>query len=143
MISVSESSVDTVASALLEGSMEFFIDHLPTDNSHESARDKRYDRVEDYRACLRKLLTRMDPRSGRTSIGREELRTLFDYCVGGMPESPNKFTSLLKHHRIHIEKVRIGDKTLRGIKVAFKDFAQARKFSAIVDPVPTQLKRIK
>lgn len=143
MISVSESSVDTVASALLEGSMEFFIDHLPTDNSHESARDKRYDRVEDYRACLRKLLARMDPRNGRTSIGREELRTLFDYCVGGMPESPNKFTSLLKHHRIHIEKVRIGDKTLRGIKVTFKDFAQAKKFSTAVDPVPTPIRRVK
>lgn len=122
MISISESSVDTVGSALLDGAFSFFVEHLPTDNSHtRNAKDN--NRVEDYKEVLRNLIGRTLA-GGSCAIGREELRTLFDFTVGGMPASPNKFTSLLKHHRIHMEAVWVNNKTVRGIKVNWKDAMQ-------------------
>lgn len=122
MISISESSVDTVGSALLDGTFSFFVEHLPTDNSHvRNVRDN--NRVEDYKEVLRNLVGRTLA-GGSCAIGREELRTLFEFTVGGMPVSPNKFTSLLKHHRIHMEAVWVNNKTVRGIKVHWKDAMQ-------------------
>ena len=122
MISISESSVDTVGSALLDGTFSFFVEHLPTDNSHtRNAKDN--NRVEDYKEVLRNLIGRTLA-GGSCAIGREELRTLFDFTVGGMPASPNKFTSLLKHHRIHMEAVWVNNKTVRGIKVHWQDAMQ-------------------
>lgn len=119
MISISESSVDTVGSALLDGDFSFFIDQLPTDNSH--VRNALLaNKVKDYEDVLRILIARTQP-GGSCTISREELRTMFDFAVGGMPTSPNKFTSLLKHHRLHMEAVWVNNKTVRGIKTVWKD----------------------
>lgn len=119
MISISESSVDTVGGSLLSGDMNFFIEQLPTDNSH--VRNALLaSKVKDYEDVLKSLIARTQP-SGACAISREELRTLFDYTVGSMPSTPNKFTSLLKHHRIHLEVVWVNNKSVRGIKVVWKD----------------------
>lgn len=126
MISISESSVDTVGSALLDGNFAFFVEHLPTDNSHVRSVQQN-NRVEDYKEVLRNLIARTLP-GGSCAIGREELRTLFDFTVGGMPASPNKFTSLLKHHRIHMEAVWVNNKTVRGIKVNWMDALQFQSY---------------
>lgn len=122
MISISESSIDTVGSALLEGNFDFFIEQLPTDNSH-LRNALLVNKVKDYEDVLRNVMGRTQP-SGDCAIAREELRTMFDFAVGGMPTSPNKFTSLLKHHRIHMDAVWVNNKTVRGIKVRWKDLAQ-------------------
>ena len=99
--------------------MNFFIEQLPTDNSH--ARNALLaNKVKDYEEVLRTLIGRTQS-SGSCNIAREELRTMFDFTVGGMPTSPNKFSSLLKHHRIHMEVVWIDNKSVRGMKVFWKD----------------------
>lgn len=125
MISISESSTDTVSSALLEGSFEFFIEQLPTDNNHVRNAQAN-NRVVDYTDLLKALMARTQP-SGDCTIGREELRTLFDFTCGSMPTTPNKFTALLKHHRIHMGVVWVDNKSVRGIRVNWKD---ANKFAA-------------
>lgn len=122
MISISESSVDTVGSALLDGDFNFFVEQLPTDNSHVR-NALQANKVKDYEDVLRNAMARTQP-SGDCAVAREELRTLFDFTVGGMPTSPNKFTSLLKHHRIHMDAVWVNNKTVRGIKVRWKDMTQ-------------------
>lgn len=119
MISISESSVDTVASALLGGNFKFFVEQMPTDNSY-AADTKTYNRVENYRAVLLTLLARTERNSGKCNIGREELRVIFDYTVGKMPETPNKFTSLLKHHRMHMVPVWVDAKTVNGTPVVWQ-----------------------
>lgn len=119
MISISESSVDTVGSALLSGDMNFFIEQLPTDNSHVR-NTLLANKVKDYEEVLRTLIGRTQP-NGNCNIAREELRTMFDFTVGSMPTSPNKFSSLLKHHRIHMEVVWVDNKSVRGIKVQWND----------------------
>ena len=122
LISISESSIDTVASALLEGNFEFFIDQLPTNNLHENNVLEQL-KVSTYKEVLIDLFNRTNRTTGICKIMREELRVLFDYTVGvsKAAATPNKFTSLLKHHRIHIGKVRIGDKIINGVQTTWKD----------------------
>lgn len=142
MIAISESSVDTVASALIEGNFEFLLDQLPTTNNYErNALES--NRVADYREVLGALLARADPDSGACAISRDELRAIFDYVVGNMPASPNKFTSLLKHHRIHTVKLRFGDKVAMGLRVTFADSARWDEYRALLHPVPTTPVKLK
>lgn len=133
MISISESSADSVASALLDGNFEFFVDQLPTSSDYKT-NILQLNRVEDYRMVLQTLMAHTDRNSGECSISRDSLRTMFDYCVGKMPESPHKFTSLLKHHRIHIGKVWCIDRTVNGIKVKWQDVAAWKALEKIVNP---------
>jgi hypothetical protein len=133
MISISESSVDTVGSAILEGNFEFFVDQLPTTNAYvHNAMEA--NRVENYRDVLKSLLDRMDAADGKCNISRDELRTIFEYTVGNIPTTPNKFTSLMKHHRIHSTKVWVDGKAVYGIKTHFKDFADIAKFREYLTP---------
>jgi hypothetical protein len=129
MISISESSIDTVGSALLEGSFEFFLEQLPTDKSHER-NTLQMNKVTDYTELLKALMLRTAP-NGQCNITREELRTLFDFTIGGVPQSPNKFTALLKHHRIHLDVVWVGSKSVRGIKVTWKDVNQFSAYTSM------------
>ncbi len=73
---------------------------------------------------LHDILLRADALTGKAGIARDELRTIYEYTVGKIPESPNKFTSLLKHHRIHTKKVRVANEPVMGITTEFKDIAQ-------------------
>lgn len=52
-----------------------------------------------------------------SKLTRDELSVIFEYCVGNMPNTPNKFTSLLRHRGIVIEAIRTADNTARGIHV--------------------------
>jgi hypothetical protein len=45
---------------------------------------------------------------------------IFDYCIGNIPKSPHKFTSMLKHHRIYTKKIRRGDDSFYGLGVEWK-----------------------
>jgi hypothetical protein len=72
-----------------------------------------------------------------TFIYRQPLLVLFDFTVGSMPTSPNKFTALLKHHRIHLEVVWLNGKAVRGMKVDWKDFASFPGYLSQYLPSPT------
>ena len=95
------------------------MEQLPTDTSH-LRNALQANKVKDYEDVLRSMIARTQP-GGSCTISREELRTVFDFAVGGMPTSPNKFTSLLKHHRLHMEVVWVNNKSVRGIKTTWKD----------------------
>jgi len=123
LISISENAIDSVAGALLDGHMEFFLDQLPTGEQYRTNLVN-LNKIEDYKKTLFDILARTDALTGKVNIPRDELRTIFEYTVGKIPESPNKFTSLLKHHRIHVKKVWGDGKTVNGISCEFKDVAQ-------------------
>lgn len=122
MISIGENAIDTVSTALLEGDMGFFIDQLPTSDKYKTD-PLTLNRVENYRNVLKDILVRTDALTGKTNIARDELRTVYEYTVGKIPESPNKFTSLLKHHRIHTKKVWLHGEPVMGLATEFKDVA--------------------
>jgi hypothetical protein len=54
--------------------------------------------------------------------------------IGNMPATPNKLTSLLKHHRIHIDKVWINNATASGIKTTWGDQTQFPAWLAQLQP---------
>lgn len=145
MMSMSESSADTVANAIMEGNFNFFLQQLPADNNYERNALLK-NRVDDYRDALKTVLARTDLNNGACPISREELRTIFEYVVGGMPNSPNKFTSLLRFHRMHLKVVWIASKSVNGTKADWKDFAQFPAYIAEHFPVaapPKALRLIK
>jgi hypothetical protein len=120
LMKISEASIDTVASAMLEGNFEFFMDMLPT-NPVTSAITM--DLVENYKATLVRLIKRSEPCSEgmQCNISRDELRDIFEYTVGDMPKSPNKFTSRLKHHRIHTQRLRVEGVVAHAITIVWKN----------------------
>lgn len=126
LISISENSIDTVGNAVINGDFHFFIDQLPTDESHKR-NAMQMNRVTEYITVLRTLIERTTP-DGKCNLAREELRTLFDYCVGNIPTTPNKFTSLLKHHRIHLAPVWVNNKTVRGTQTKWVDVTNFAKY---------------
>lgn len=138
MMSISEASIDTVIRHLHEGEFEFFVDQLPTsDTWQRNAVD--INRVNDYKDVLNTLHGRTDTKTGQCNISREELRTMFEYVVGGMPSTPNKFTSLVKHHRLHITKVWVkGQGTVNGIQATWKDLPKWGPLGAKLNPPAIQ-----
>ncbi len=142
MISIGEESIDTVSRAILEGDFGFFMSQLPTDSSYTSDA-QRMNKTEDYKTVLKSMLERTDLATGGCSVGREELRTIFDYTVGGMPPTPNKFTSRLKHHRIHIGAVWVNNKTVNGLKITWQDTKQWPHYLATFAPAPAPAPKLK
>ena len=53
-------------------------------------------------------------------ITRDELLVLFQYNVGGVPASPNKFTSFLRHKNIHTKRLRKNGELVYGMEVKWK-----------------------
>lgn len=74
----------------------------------------------------------------RHVLTRDELLTLFRYRVGDVPESPNRFTSYLKHNRMYTQRVRKGEKLYYGVYVKWKQ--DAEWFKALVATLPPRIK---
>ena len=119
LISLSQTTSESTATALTEGDMAYFIDQLPTDDSYKLD-SKRLSAVEDYRRTLCNLLTRTKP-TGACNIHRDELFVLFNYMVGDMSPSPAKFTKFLGHRQLEVRPLLIPGhaKTGRGITVTW------------------------
>ncbi len=139
MISISESSIDTVGSALLEGDFEFFLDQLPTTTSYQN-NALEFNKVQNYEDVLKSMLVRTDE-FGNCNVSRDELRAIFEYTVGNIPVTPNKFTSLLKHHRIHTVKLRMNNALTPGIRTTWKDFDRFDAYREQLLPAKAKVKK--
>lgn len=58
--------------------------------------------------------------TSESRLSRDELLVVFEHCVGNMPKTPNKFTSLLKHRGIKTEQLRVNGAKTYGLKVEWK-----------------------
>ena len=115
LIATNRLAIDTVADALLAGDLEFFWDHLPSQKPVTlSMSPKQQGVYEAYRVLMIDLVTNQTPQ-----LTRDELFTLFEWCLGNMPESSHKFTALLKHHRVPVKPVWKHNRTVRGITVTW------------------------
>jgi len=145
LIGISETSIDVAVSRVLSGDLEFFVDQLPNDDSYKRNALKA-SKVADYQEVLLRLVdrTKAAPVShpGQCNISRDELAVLFGYTVGNLPDTPNKFTSMLKHHRIHMTKVWVDGRAVQGIKTTWQGDAQALDdLRAIIEPPAVQPKK--
>lgn len=133
LMSISEASVDTVGSALLAGDMEYFVNSLPTSDVYKN-NAQLFNKVETYKDVIIALIDRTTP-DGKCCITRDELHVMLEYTIGNMPVSPNKFTSLLKHHRIHTEKVWVV-RAVMGIKVVWAKPEMMQEYLLDINPPP-------
>lgn len=111
LIDISRTAIDTVSDALLAGNLEFFWEHLSTAKGQgmNAIQNMRY---IPFRELVVHLVNTQD-----TKLTRDELYTIMEWCVGNMPQSPHKFTALLKHHKIHLTQIWKNNRNVRGIEV--------------------------
>lgn len=125
LIDISRTAIDTVSDALLSGNLEFFWEHLSTAKGQglNPIQNMKY---TPFRELVVDLVNTQDPK-----LTRDDLYTIMEWCVGGMPQSPHKFTALLKHHRIHLTQIWKNNRNVRGINVNWQPdptwLAQAQK----------------
>lgn len=127
LIATTQTGAESVAQAIHNGDIQFFIDQLPT-NDYWQGDPLRNPLVCTYRQTLTTIMQRTN--KGKSRITRDELQILFEYTVGNVPESPNKFTSYLRHVRLFTKQTRIDNRNVMGIEVTW----------TAPDTIPTLLK---
>lgn len=114
LIDISRTAIDTISDAILVGDLQTLWDHLPNQKTLTAGNALIQTKSQGYRDLIVDLVNTLD-----TKLTRDELYTIFEYTVGNMPTSPNKLTSLLKHHRLHLKPVWKHNRSVRGIDVAW------------------------
>lgn len=117
LIDIGRTAIDTVSDALLTGNLEFLWEHLSTTKG--SLNPLQALKYQPFRDLVVDLVQHQDPK-----LTRDELFTIMEWCVGGMPTSPHKFTALLKHHKLPLVQVWKGGRNVRGIDVTWKPNTQ-------------------
>jgi hypothetical protein len=121
MIDISTNAIDAACQALLDGNMDFFWDQLKDKKpaqTHLSLATPEGRAYEAYRELVVEIIQTRPP-----TLSREELRTLLEWTVGNMPDRPHKFTSLIKHHKLHMTAVWRNGRTTRGVTLSWQQSA--------------------
>lgn len=112
LIDISRTAMDSVSDAILSGNMEFLWEHLHTEGKAQNMNALQNLKYEPFRELMIHIVT-----TGDNKLTRDELYTLLEWCVGNMPQSPHKFTALLKHHKLHLTQIWKNNRNVRGIDV--------------------------
>jgi hypothetical protein len=120
MIDLTKTTADMVASSLLNGKIQFLLDQLPDQATMDQPS------LQGTKACAYNLIVSEVLRSlsddnnrGYHRLSRDELLTIFDYCLGNMTSSPTKFTQYLNHKGIKLKPVRFNKVVRPGIELSF------------------------
>jgi Family of unknown function (DUF5906) len=132
LIDNSLSSLDVVGDAIIKGDLETLASFIPDPFSASALQNTL---GEHYRDLIHYLA-----QTQRDRLTREDLYTIFSFCVGNVPETPAKFSRFLSHRNIKLKKIRIGDRTTRGIDVVWHcDPEWLAEFCATAGlPIPTK-----
>lgn len=116
LVSENETAIEQACSAIKKGDFNFFWDLKSEQHLKPGASTMSRDILTGaYNALLE------DIKSGKKkNLLREEIQTLFEYALGGMPTAPHKFISLIKHHKLIPEPISREGRTMRGIKIDWR-----------------------
>jgi hypothetical protein len=117
LIDNSKTSLDVVGEAILSGNLELLASFISTE------RDGMLQVKGDQYTNLIKEIAQHNP----DKITRDELRTLFSYTVGDVPQSPAKFTRFMNHRGIKLKKIRVNDVTTTGMEITWHMTAELRQ----------------
>ena len=117
LIDISRTAIDTISDALLKGDLQTLWDHLPSQKALTPGNALIQTKSQGYRDLIVDVVSNI---GNHDKLTRDELYTIFEYTVGNMPTSPNKLTSTLKHHRLHLKPVWKYNRSVRGIEVNWK-----------------------
>lgn len=112
LINISRTALDTVSDAILAGNLEFLWEHLSTATKVHAMNPLQAMKYQPFRDLVVELVNTQDPK-----LTRDDLYTIMEWCVGGMPQSPHKLAALLKHYRLHLTQVWKNNRNVRGIDV--------------------------
>lgn len=73
-----------------------------------------------YKTKVLKAAGKDVPLVAASRLTRDELLVIFEHCVGNMPKTPNKFTSLLRHRNIHLKRMRVDNGLAYGIDIEWR-----------------------
>ena len=107
MQSLSETSVDEIANALIHGRAHIL--HSYCEEEKEILDMDHRIVVQHYNQLVREVVC-----EGRDRFTRSDLRTIFEATVGHVPNTPAKFTKYLKHHGLNLGVNRVDGKPERG-----------------------------
>lgn len=125
-INASKNSSDTLADAVRDGNLTPLIELLPDTKLHidiagaNSAIGVQYSNIvlRELNLLTSQIATEEDGFFHAPSrLSRDELFIIFEYAVGGLHQSPHRFTKMLKHKHIALQRIRIGDKPQMGVEV--------------------------
>lgn len=126
LIAEGETGLEQAAQAILEGDFQYYWDARPNTNGPSGSIG--YQSVtQDMQNNAYMALLRNIAEGKRSSLIREELYLLLNYVIGNIPSAPNKFSSLIKHHKLIITMISRGGKAMRGIKVNWNISAGLKK----------------
>ncbi len=111
MIEIGRVGIDRVSDALLAGDYGFFLEqipHLPAPGIHSS---------RDMEEAAYATLVGEIGQGKKAVLVREEVRILFQHCLGDMPDTTYKFATKLKHHGITFVSLWRDGRTVKGVKV--------------------------
>lgn len=115
LIDTGRQSLDVALDALRAGDVSFFWDQLPSKKMDLPVPGLGAQLLENKYRNLVVDIVQNQP----TSLSRDEVYVLMEWCVGGMPQTPNKFTTVLKHHSLHLEPIWKDGRTVRGVKTTW------------------------
>lgn len=132
LMDIGRTAIDAVSDALLKGDFKFFWDLLPATKPADTGLiHTDHFRYKAYRDLIVRAIAEK-----RDKLSRDDLFVLYDWCDGKTPRSPNKFTALLKHHRIHLKSVWMDGRTVRGMDVRW-DFSDTEWVEAVLKEIAT------
>lgn len=121
LINTSMASSDIVVRALQQGDLSFFVDQLPDEPVSAGGNtitllDKKHALTQEYYTLVKELVL-----NAPDKLTRDQLMVIFRYCVGNVPDTPNKFTSYLRHHQLHTTRIwhAAANKAVYGLKVTW------------------------
>lgn len=112
MVELNRTGIDTIADAILTGDMQALWDQLPSNpNALDAIQRVRY---EPFRNLMIDIVTNQVPK-----LSRDEMYVLMNWCLDRIPQAPNKFTQLLKHHNIQLGQIWKDGRNVRGIDISW------------------------
>jgi hypothetical protein len=135
MQALSETSVDQIATALIDGKAQTLYQFVEDENEVLDL-DQRL-LVQRYNALVKAVIC-----DGLDRFTRSDLKVIFEATVGRVPTTPAKFTKYLKHHGIEVGLHRIDGAPARGsLVVEWTDdedwLARARRDYGMMKTVET------
>jgi len=132
-------STDEVAQALNEGDLDILFNSMPDIDFLKQANLLKPE-AEAYHHLM--IMCLKDALDGTvTQLHRDQVQAIFQYACGIRADSPNKFTSFLRHRGVRVEHIWINNKTVRGVKVKWKE-DQAKALKSHL-PKEAKVRRVK
>lgn len=115
---LTQTSLDTVFTAVREGDLQFFIDDLPTDPDMKTEPMGMIDQ-DKYTQILKEA--EYHAHNGTThKLTRDQTWMLAQFTLSDMPKTANKFSSLAKHYGVTFARLSKAGKKVQGMEVQWK-----------------------